>query len=647
MVLILLVLAGCLPLPITPTLFPVQDTPILVAPSPTSEPTSAPRTLVICLGSEPGTLYPYDYQILSGRNVLEAIYDGPIDSRSYAYQPVILEKLPSLADGDAVLQPVSVQAGDQIVDADGQIIALVEGARYLPSGCQSPDCAVEYTGTSEVQMDQLAVTFRLLPDLKWSDGAPLTAPDSVYSFQLAGHPDTPKDKFKEERTFSYEALDPVTARWVGLPGFLDQTYFLNFWSPLPEHLWGEYTAVKLLEAEFSSRMPVGWGPYVIDEWEQGSHLLLHKNPLYFRAVEGLPKFDVLIFRIIGNDAGIVLAALLSGECDFADQEASFNATLDVDHILELEADRKLDAHVVSGSIFEHADFAISPAGAWDGFSATGAFRDVRLRHAIALCMDRRRVAAEVFSGQSIVPSTYLPPQHPLFNPGVTHYDFDPQAGSALLDEIGWLDTDANPATPRTAQNVSSVPDGALLSFFYWTTTATQRQQATQILAESLAQCGIQVTLQYWNTSDFFAEEPDGPLFGRRFDLAQFASLVDSTPPCNLWLTENIPGDPNALDSRGNPLFPQGWAGENVTGYSSPEYDTACKSALAALPGQPAYAQYHLLAQTIFANDLPVIPLYIRLMRAATRPDFCWFALDPTTGSDTWNIEEFDYGAACP
>jgi hypothetical protein len=33
--------------------------------------------------------------MLAANNVLEAIYDGPIDSTGFSYQPVILEKLPS------------------------------------------------------------------------------------------------------------------------------------------------------------------------------------------------------------------------------------------------------------------------------------------------------------------------------------------------------------------------------------------------------------------------------------------------------------------------------------------------------------------------------------------------------------------------
>jgi len=46
--------------------------------------------------------------------ILEAIYDGPIDMAGYEYEPVILEKLPSLADGDALIEAATVQAGDRV-----------------------------------------------------------------------------------------------------------------------------------------------------------------------------------------------------------------------------------------------------------------------------------------------------------------------------------------------------------------------------------------------------------------------------------------------------------------------------------------------------------------------------------------------------
>ena len=74
----------------------------------------------------------------------------------------------------------------------------------------------------------------------------------------------------------------------------------------------------------------------------------------------------------------------------------------------------------------------------------------------------------VFYGQSEVIDTYIPSNHPLFNPEVRHYEFDPQAGSALLEEIGWVDDDGDPFTPRIAQGVNNVMDGTRLEVAYET-----------------------------------------------------------------------------------------------------------------------------------------------------------------------------------
>ena len=80
----------------------VEGTPQVIEVEVTEE-VMAPDTLVLCMGQEPETLYSYGGNMLASSQVYEAIYDGPIDNRSFSYQAVILEKLPSLADGDAVI----------------------------------------------------------------------------------------------------------------------------------------------------------------------------------------------------------------------------------------------------------------------------------------------------------------------------------------------------------------------------------------------------------------------------------------------------------------------------------------------------------------------------------------------------------------
>ncbi|GAB4580116.1 MAG: peptide ABC transporter substrate-binding protein [Anaerolineales bacterium] len=637
---------------VEPTATFFQNSPSFSSPTPPTlvQPNNNSRSLTICMSSIPTTLYPYDGTDLSKTGVLEAIFDGPIDQRAFGYYPIILQNVPSLADRTASIQSIKVQLGDKFVDAEGFVGVFQIGSRFLPTGCNTLDCVVEYDGSGEVYMDQLLVKFQLLPNVKWSDGFPVTAGDSIYSFKLASDPETPTDKFKVDRTASYTALDELTIQWIGLPGFLDQTYFLNFWTPYPKHIWGKYTAHELLWADVSAIKPIGWGPYMIEEvsygTQEGDYIRLGRNPFYFRANEGLPKFDTLIFRFIGDNANANISALLSGGCDILDQGAS-SFLSQTEDVIELNLEQKINIHFIAGTVWEHLDFSLQPSETWQGFSSSDAFQDVRLRQAIALCLDRQRIIDEVFSGQSFVPDSYLPSDHPLFNPNLPSYAFDIRASSVLLDEIGWVDDDGDSSTPRIYQgNNANIPQGTQLEFNYWTTTTEERTKVSRILSESLAQCGIKANVQQWAPDEFFKEGPDGPLYSRQFDVAQFASLTSELPPCDLWLTENIPGDPTLVDDYGNPIYPIGWNGTNFSGYNNYEYDQACHTALSLLPGQPGYVEAHLQAQEIFAHDLPIIPLYARVKLAVTRPDMCGFRMDSTADSELWNIEEFDYGPSC-
>ncbi|MCC6568881.1 MAG: hypothetical protein IT315_06550, partial [Anaerolineales bacterium] len=266
----LLILASCAPQQETeiPTLpaAPTED----ATPLPTATP--APRTLNICLGEEPTTLYPYGSLNAAARSVLSAIYDGPMDVVEYGYEPVIIEKIPNLQDGDAQITTVTVQLGDQIVDANGNVTGLAKGTQLFPSECRSDECKVTYDGVSNINMDQMVVTFTMLEGLQWSDGEALTADDSVFSFELAANDATPGSKFLIDRTQTYEAAsDGVTVQWWGMPGFIDPDYYTNFFMPLPRHSWGEQSPAELARLELSARFPLGWGPYIVKEWNAGEN----------------------------------------------------------------------------------------------------------------------------------------------------------------------------------------------------------------------------------------------------------------------------------------------------------------------------------------------------------------------------------------
>jgi len=643
-----------------------RDTPLFpdlpsATPASPPTPTTPPRVLTICLANEPDTLYLYGGASLAQKQVLEALYDGPIDRVGYQFQPVILEKLPDLADGDAALEPAAVEAGDWVVNDAGELVQLALGEVVRPSGCAAPECAVPWDG-NPLEMDRLSASFTIKEGILWSDDTPLTAADSVFSYELArqcrieGSPCgglglITQDHGTVERTASYTALDDRRVRWTGVPGFRDPNYPANFFIPLPAHQLGARSPEKLLSDEASTRQPLGWGPYLLESWVPGDHIRLRSNPLFFRAGEGLPAFDVLILRFFSGQTEQLENAVLSGSCDLLDQSASQSLLAeDPARLLELDQGGSIQALFVAGPVWEQADFGIRPLAYDDGYQPANdrpdLFGDPRTRQGIALCMDRQRVTAEVLNDLSSVPASYYPSGHPLLDPDLPVIPHDPAAGADLLAQAGWTDADGDPTTPRTALGVSGVPDGTPLAFSYLVSDASQRLAAANILAESLAECGVAVDLQPGPAVEVYAPGPDGPVFGRRFDMAQFAWESSIQPPCYLWSSQQVPGDPNLTAEDGSTLFPFGWGGVNASGYADPEFDQACQASLEALPGEPGYIEAHHRAQALFAAALPAIPLYEHLRVVVSRPDLCNLAFDPSSATEFWNLEAFDFREEC-
>ncbi|MCW5875990.1 MAG: hypothetical protein KIS85_03820 [Anaerolineales bacterium] len=594
-------------------------------PEPTATPEPAgPGTLNICAPSEPASLYLYADNSQAARSIRQAIYDGPFDSRGHQPQAVILQSVPSLENGGAVLHTVAVSPGSLVVDAGGQVAPLQPGLRIYPAGCRDGDCVIEYS-EGEVQMDQLVVTFALKPGLTWADGAPLTATDSVYSFELEADPATPGDKSKIERTASYTA-EGERAVWQGLPGYLDPGYQTNFWHPLPRHIWGDTSAADLLTIEASSRRPLGWGPYSVREWTPGQRISLERNPNYFRAAEGLPYFETLNF-IFGAFSA---ADLQNGNCDLllpadglADQVGALQAA-------------GAQLHYAPAGRWEQLAFGVRPLDHDDGFNvfqdSANLFGDLRMREAIAMCIDRQALVDQLAFGQGNVLHTYPPADTVSVGYGIP---FDPAAGNALLDELGWPH---GADGLRTNQFFPGAVPGLPLQLTLAIGDSPMAAAIAGLLRASLDDCGIALDVHSGPAEQVFAPGPEGEVFGRRFQLAQFAWPGTEQPACYLYLSEAIPGPDLGT-------FKYSWGGWNIAGWADAEYDAVCAAALSRLPGEPGYAEAQALAQNLFAQRIPALPLFVPYQLAAARGDFCGFGAEPGTQL-LQEIENYGYAEWC-
>jgi peptide/nickel transport system substrate-binding protein len=618
------------------------DFPITIEPTPTEdlvvlEPTPVPpppKTLFVCLDQEPQSLYIYSEAYLYGpalteaNAILQAVYDGPVDYVNYALEPVILERLPDITQGiDARFEETAVSEGGIFLNPiTFQAENLSPGKPYLPSGCRSPECIETYQ-VGDVSMDRMVIDFHLRPGFSWSDGAPLTAADSVFSFKLDGHASSPTTKYLTDRTISYEAVDELATRWTGIPGFLDEGYQMNFWTPLPSHVLGDFAPEEIAAMGDVHQIPLGWGPYTIQEWVAGDRVVLSRNEAYFRAGEGLPAFDQLVYRFIGPDPESAVQQLLTGECDILDESLLGFDSLEI--LDQYQAQGGYQIFRFPGNELLRLDFNLNPATP----QVPKVFADLRTRQAIAGCINREAISNEIFSGGALIPETYISPLHPDCDEGVDPIAFDPAGAASLLQEIGWqLSADAQGA-PRVANGVRGILDGTELRLPLLGSTSALDRAVVSRIESDLQDCGVAVEAQFVEPDELVAPWPAGPAFGRGFTAVVWPWLDWIYPLCEMYRTTEIPGD--ALPF-----------GINASGFSDPAYDQACHTMILTYPGLAAYQEAARQTQERFRAELPGLPLLVKPSLLAASGEMCGIESGPLAASHLWNIEAFDLGDAC-
>ena len=575
------------------------------------------KSLIVCGANEPDSLYPYGRGPLYANDVYDAIYTRDFTTLSFNYQAEGLQKLPSLVAGDAIINEVFVESGDSVVNADGEIVTLEDGVRLINANGEP----VEFDGTP-ILLEQMVVDF-IMKQRYWSDGVPVTAVDSVFSFEMDAHPDSPTNKFLTDRTESYEATNELSTRWTGLPGFRDATFFINFWQPLPKHDLQEFSAEDLLEVVDSNREPLSDGPFMIDEWVEGEYIRFMPNPFYYRSDEGLPYLDEVIYKFIEDDNEL-LAQMLAEECDIVPRIHSQLTPF----MIEAENNGLLRFYSQIGNWYEHIDFGINSYGDYgDGIGRPDWFEDVRTRQAITMCTDRQRMVDEILYGRSQVIHTYNIDFHPVYPEDVFEWPYDIEQGNNLLDEVGFVDSDGD---GWREDPITGEPFRVTMGT---TANSDWRRQIIEMFKENMVSCGIDVELYFQPSRDFFADGPDGILFGRQFDLGQFAWVMTTVEPsCDLFISDNITGPEE--EGYG------GWHLSGNTGWVNDEFDEACKLGERSLLGSTEFTEGHHMAQRIFSEELPIMPLFMMINAAASGLDVVNFSTDATESS-LYNIYEID------
>ncbi len=212
---------------------------------------------------------------------------------------------------------------------------------------------------------------------------------------------------------SIEAIDRLTVKFtmcVPDPAFPAKAAFSAFQIYPAEYLQSTGGGGDLIEH------PVGTGPYVLEAWNRGDNVTLRRFDDYWGEKA---KSATVVFRW-SQEGPQKLIELQAGTVDGIDNVAP-------DDIAKVQADPKLQ-------LVPRAPFNIF----YVGFNNTYApFDNEKVRQAIAMSIDRKRIVDTFYPPGSSVAEQFLP-EGLLARPTDSKwYAFDPVAGKALLAEAGF------------------------------------------------------------------------------------------------------------------------------------------------------------------------------------------------------------------
>ena len=175
--------------------------------------------------------------------------------------------------------------------------------------------------SADVAADRMSVTFKLRPEAKFSDGTPVTADDVTYSFTLLKEKGHPSISMTLHDVVSCEALDKETVRYTFKGNLVRDLPIVV--AQLPVLSKAYYTAQPFEET--SLKPPLGSGPYIIKDFNPGSHIAYTRRNDYWAkdlpVNRGRYNFDEIRYDYY-RDRNIELEALKSGGFDFREEFSS-------------------------------------------------------------------------------------------------------------------------------------------------------------------------------------------------------------------------------------------------------------------------------------------------------------------------------------
>jgi oligopeptide transport system substrate-binding protein len=461
------------------------------------------------------------------------------------------------------VEPASLdpQAATGLVEA-GIIYDLHEGLLARSAdGLLGPGFAESWS----VSSDGKAYTFRLRPEAKWSNGEALTADDFVYSLRRAADP---ANAFENASllwpignaakviagTFPVDqlAVQALDARTLTIklaapsPSFVESLTHNVF---LPVHR----ATVETFGSEWTKPgHSVSNGAYMISEWAPDGRIVAVKNPNYWDA-ENVSIESVVFHRM---DDAEQFEAFRTGALDMTD-------AVPMDKVRWAAAN--LPQEFRTGGFFATYYYVINMTQAPLG-------RDVRLRKALALAIDRDLLVETVTQGGETPAYKWVPP-------GLPGYDAKP------FDFAAMTQADRNRLAQTLMAEAGYGPNNPLRVDVLFNASERNRAIVAAIAGQWRETLGVETTLTPEDWDAYLERRDHG-----QFQIARAAWVGDSLDPMSflgMFSSDNPHNDARYINVRFRRLI------ADAAGARDPRVRN---EGLA-------------LAEEMLLADLPIIPIY--------------------------------------
>jgi peptide/nickel transport system substrate-binding protein len=356
--------------------------------------------------------------------------------RRWAWTAIAAAAAGSFA-GAAAARDLVVALKTEPTSMDPQYHALTPNIQlsqtlFDPLTCADPDLGIKPCLAQSWKAEGKTWTFKLRPNVKFSDGSPLTAADVVFTFDRVGKvPNSPSSfKIYLQKVEKYEAVDPLTVRittsepYPLLPVNMAQLPILSSKAAAGAAPEGKTTT----ELNAGNGL-VGAGPYKFVSWKRGAEIVFERNPHYWGPA---PAWDKVIYRPISNPAARV-AALLAGDVDMVEDPPT-------DDLERLQKDPKLTVETKASNriIYVALDQNGEQTPGIQGTNGKNPLLDKRVREALSLAIDRQALVARIMGGVAtpaaqLLPSTMFGASKSL----AAAHKADPDRAKALLKDAGY------------------------------------------------------------------------------------------------------------------------------------------------------------------------------------------------------------------